>query len=335
VGVRRGTAAPGTLIALLFALASACVSGCAAEIPARRDAEAPPTPQEQASYALVVENDCSTFGLGFIPGGRQLCLGKKEEGFTMLGLGLAELGTGTGVALKHDVMHPGAALPLIAAADLIVLGDTDYIFEAQRARVLPYVPQNSLIEIATAPFNPEALASFDVLAGIAVGVALGLVASELAGEHTFRDTNAGTDPNLFGVTVDKGIGYPIAGALGVGVFAHVAAAEESLFRGMFQSGISRSRGETEGWLWGSLIFGVAHAPNALFMDQSKRASYLEVGVPFITLLGSYLGLVYRWHDYSLLAPVAIHFWYDFLISAIPFFLHPDSSPLSAKIAIPF
>jgi hypothetical protein len=37
-------------------------------------------------------------------------------------------------------------------------------------------------------------------------------------------------------------------------------------------------------------------------------------VPFITVLGGYLGMSYRWHDYALAAPVAIQFG-DFLLSA--------------------
>jgi hypothetical protein len=57
--------------------------------------------------------------------------------------------------------------------------------------------------------------------------------------------------------------------------------------------------------------------------------------PRIPAAGGYLGLVYRWHDYSLAPPVALHFWYDFLLSAIGFALDPQDSILSARVSVPF
>jgi membrane protease YdiL (CAAX protease family) len=58
-------------------------------------------------------------------------------------------------------------------------------------------------------------------------------------------------------------------------------------------------------------------------------------VPFITLLGGYLGLTYRWTGYALSAPVAVHFWYDFIIEAIDFLADPQNSPLSMRIGFSF
>jgi membrane protease YdiL (CAAX protease family) len=140
---------------------------------------------------------------------------------------------------------------------------------------------------------------------------------------------------LFGAEVNSAVGYPVAGAVGIGLFEHVALAEESTFRGLLQSGWSRSAGETRGWIYGSLAFGLIHTTNILFIDPSQRLSYLAVGVPFITLLGSYLGLAYRWSGYSLAPSVAIHFWYDFLIEAVGFVADPKHSPLAATWSVPF
>jgi hypothetical protein len=53
------------------------------------------------------------------------------------------------------------------------------------------------------------------------------------------------------------------------------------------------------------------------------------------VLGGYLGLSYRWHGYGLAAPVAIHFWYDLLISAASFAMDPRHNQLSGSIALPF
>jgi len=102
-----------------------------------------------------------------------------------------------------------------------------------------------------------------------------------------------------------------------------------------QSGLSRAYGETAGWAWASLTFGLVHASNLPFVDRDKRLQYLYAGVPFITVLGSYLGLAYRYGGYRLSKPVAVHFWYDFLIEAIAFVGDPKHSPLSASIGLRF
>jgi membrane protease YdiL (CAAX protease family) len=147
--------------------------------------------------------------------------------------------------------------------------------------------------------------------------------------------NLGTRPVLFGHTVNSAVGYPVATAIGVGVFEQVAIAEESAFRGVLQSGWARTSGEERGWVYGSLTFGLLHATNVLFIDPSQRAKYLAVGVPFITLLGGYLGKAYQWSDYSLAPSVAVHFWYDFLIEAYGFFTDPKHSPLALSWGMPF
>ena len=99
--------------------------------------------------------------------------------------------------------------------------------------------------------------------------------------------------------------------------------------------MARETDETSGWLGASLVFGVAHAPHSLALPAHQRERYLLIGVPAITMLGSFLGLSYRRHDYSLAPPVAIHFWYDLLLSATFFALDPGDNPLSAGITLPF
>ena len=118
-------------------------------------------------------------------------------------------------------------------------------------------------------------------------------------------------------------------------FEHVAIAEETVFRGEVQSSLARSLGETDGWLWGSLVFGGVHALNALFISSGDRVRHLTTSVPFITVAGSWLGLSYRWHRYSLAPSVAEHFWYNTVQSAVFFVLDPQHSPLSASVAFPF
>jgi membrane protease YdiL (CAAX protease family) len=249
-----------------------------------------------------------------------------------MALGAGELATGIAVAIKHDVTYPGAAVPLLALSDLILLQSFDAAIDLQLARRQLYVPQDTLLERALAPFNPRVLAKPEVALGIVGTFAAGLAVTAATDglSPPFRGK-----PILFGKQFQQGLGYATGTAIGVGLFEHVALAEETTFRGFFQSSFARRSGEDLGWIYGSLLFGAMHAPNALFMDSSQRLSYLTIGVPFITVLGSYLGLAYRWNGYSLAPPVAIHFWYDLLISAASFVMDPRNNQLSGSIAIPF
>ena len=210
----------------------------------------------------------------------------------------------------------------------------DAVLESQRAAHYRFVPQESLGELARAPFSADVLSRPAVWAGIAGTLAAGVLVSRVL-DGPVDTQNFGKRPVLFGRQMNSAVGYPIAGAIGIGLFEHVALAEETAFRGLLQSGWARSAGETRGWIYGSLAFGLVHASNILFMDPSQRLTYLAVGVPFITLLGSYLGLAYRESGYSLAPSVAIHFWYDFLIESYGFLADPKHSPLALSWGMPF
>lgn len=329
------SAVRGALWLLLIALASGCGPP---QVPARTSDDAPPSERELDSARRVAEAECGP-GLGLLfPGVGQFCQGKPIEGAVLTSLAAAEIGTAVGVAIEQDdgldgLSHPAAAVPLVGVQNLWIYAYADAVFDRQRAARLRYVPQDSLAELALAPFNFEVLSKTDVWLGTLVATAFG-VGLSAAIDESFDSEHAGEDPNLFGKTLDAPIGYPLAGGVGIALFEHVAIGEESMFRGLLQSHMAREGDETSGWLGASLVFGVAHAPNALLLPSRQRARYLFVGVPAITLLGSFLGLSYQWHDYSLAAPVAIHFWYDLLLSATFFALDPKGSPLSASFTLP-
>jgi membrane protease YdiL (CAAX protease family) len=210
----------------------------------------------------------------------------------------------------------------------------DVALEEQRAKRLRYVPQDSLGEMAMAPFSGEVLARPSVWAGIAGSLGAGILVSAIV-DHGIDTRNAGKRPVIFGRELNTAVGYPLAGAIGAGLFAHVAIAEEMAFRGVLQSSWARSMDETRGWLYASAVFGLAHSSNIAFLDRDQRLTYLAVGVPFITLLGTWLGFAYRSSGYSLAPSVAIHFWYDFLIEAWSFLTDPKNSPLAVSWGMPF
>jgi membrane protease YdiL (CAAX protease family) len=301
---------------------------------ARLTDDEPPMPREIEARERILHDDCSRRLSLLWPGVIQHCRGRTAEGSVLIGLGAAELGVGIGAAVDQGTDSPAAGIPLLAFADLFTASAIDAVLENQRAARYRFVPQESLTEMAASPFSGEVLSKPYVWAGIIGTFAAGILVSRIV-DGPYDTTNFGKRPVLFGQEMNSAVGYPLAGAIGIALFEHVAVAEESVFRGLVQSGFSRSSGETKGWIYGSLVFGLAHSTNVFFIDESQRATYLLVGVPFITLLGSYLGLAYRWSGYSLGPSVAIHFWYDFLIEAWGFILDPKHSPLAVTWSMPF
>jgi len=321
----------------LVALALLLFAACSRPIQHARTEHFQPTfPAEARARERVQHAACSErWGLLF-PGLGHLCQRDLKHGIPLLAAGAAELGTTIAVATTEadGISHPGAALPAIAFQDLWVYGVAEPMLRRQLAVEALYTPQDSAGDLLAAPYNLQVLKRPEVWAGLAGTLALGIGVSMLVDETGSTD-HLGEDPNLFGKTVDRRVGYPLAFATGTGLFLHVAVAEEVVFRGAVQSAIARRSGETVGWLEASLLFGAVHSFNLVAIPDEQRTRYLLVGVPFITAIGGYLGWVYRKNDYSLAPSVALHFWYDLLLSATFFAMDPQRSPISAQLAFPF
>ena len=300
----------------------------------RRTPDEPAGDREVEAERHFREPGCKPPLSAFFPGLGQMSCGRPGEGATLAVLGAAELGTALAAGAARGFDSAAAEVPLLAYADLLTASTIDLVLDAQRAERLPFVPQESLSELARAPFDARVLSRPAVWAGIAGAVAASVALSRLV-DGPLDTRNFGTRPVLFGSSLQAAVGYPLATAIGIGLFEHVAVAEESAFRGVLQSGWSRKSGETAGWAWASLSFGLLHVGNLPFVDRKDRLKYLYSAVPFITLLGGYLGLTYRWSGYGLSAPVAVHFWYDFLIEAVDFLADPKNSPLSMRLGFSF
>lgn len=303
---------------------------------ARRSPAEPPSPRELEAAEAVRDAACSPNWSLLFPGLGQLCLGEVGKGVFLAGAGAGELTTviaaakATGAGLEH----PAVALPAVALQDLWVYGAADAAITEALARGAPFAPQDTAADLVAAPFNVEVMKRPEVWAGLAAVLAIGIGATLLVEDLDAGD--AGSAPNLFGEEFDPAVGYPLGLAAAGALFTHVGIAEESLFRGVLQSGLARSSGEDAGWIIGSLVFGAVHAPNALVLeDPDERRDYLLYALPVITAIGGYLGWVYKESDYSLAPSTAIHFWYDFLLTATFFVLEPKRSPLSAGITIRF
>jgi membrane protease YdiL (CAAX protease family) len=319
-----------------WVVAAAMCAACAPVMhQARLSNDEPPSQRETEARARIESHpDCySRLGV-LVPGYLQMCRGRTADGAVLAGLGIAELGGAVAGSVANGITSNEAGLPLLALGDLITLSVMDAGLENQRALKLKYVPQENLSELARAPFSFDVLQRPAVWGGILGTLAAGLLVSRLV-DGPITTEGFGKRPTLFGHNANSALGYPAAAGIGVALFEHVAIAEESAFRGLLQSSWSRQYGEDRGFVYASLSFGALHATNIFFIDSSQRVKYLAAGVPFITLLGSYLGLVYRQSGYSLGPSVAIHFWYDFLVEAVSFAGDPKSSPLALSWGTPF
>jgi membrane protease YdiL (CAAX protease family) len=326
----------GAALAALAALVGVALAACCRPVAtARTTPVEPPAPRELDAAARHRARACSP-ALGWLwPGLAQACLGQGAEAAALGGLAAAEAGAAIATYVAtDDGEHPGVALPLVALQDLWVYGLAAAAIDEDLAAHAPYAPRDTTADLVAAPWNLAVLRRPAVWAGTLGLLAVGIGASLLVDESADA-ARAGDDPDVFGRRFDAPVGYPLGFGVGVGLFAHVAAAEEALFRGVLQSRFARHAGETQGWVGASLLFGLAHAPNALLLPAEQRRDYLLIGLPVITAAGAYLGWVYRDGAYGLAAPVAIHFWYDLLLTTTFFVLDPEAAPWSAGVTIPF
>lgn len=270
------------------------------------------------------------------PGLGQLCTGRPAEGALLLGLGVAELSAGGAVLALTDpppdadrFASPGRTVLFVAVQDLWVYGVSRSTVDQALARGQLYAPPDELPGMLAAPFDPRVLRRPSVFAAILV-----LSAGGTALQWGLDTPTAfGGRPNLFGARPSEAVGYPLAAGMHGLLMSHVAVAEEIAFRGIVQSGAARATSETGGWLIGSAVFGPLHAANALLLPEEERLWYLAVAVPWITVTGSWLGLVYRWGDYSLTGPIAVHWWYNMLVSATAFAADPEENTFNATIRV--
>jgi membrane protease YdiL (CAAX protease family) len=316
------------------ALSLVLLAGCGSPPrPARTSAAEPERPREREARERWEHRRCSPYWGFLYPGLGHICLRQDAEGGALLGVTTAE-----GAALAAGIVKGQRSVTWatgIAVQDAYVYGAFAPLLQRQLAQHKRFVPEDTLAELLFAPFNGRVLSRPDVWGGIVGMSAAGVAVSMLLLDRG-RAYHPGGTPRLFGHDVPPGIAYPAAGLTYGALFSHVAVAEETTFRGVVQSGLSRACGEGCGWAVGSFAFGLFHATNAFAIDDPKaRARYLAIGVPYLVLAGQYLGGSYWLNRYSLAPPVAIHFWYDLILSIVDFALDPRQSPISARIGLPF
>jgi len=196
------------------------------------------------------------------------------------------------------------------------------------------ITRETLDELYTAPFRPSVLKSPWFWAGVPAMLALGIGVSYLA-ERGDDDPAAPTPPTIFevdkvnflGKNFSPGAGFALGSAYYAALFSAVGVGEEALFRGVVQTELEERWG-LPGVAVASAIFGAIHITNF------KDARTVAIAIPTLSVLGGVLGLAYRATDHKLATSVAMHFWYDTLLSLAAFAVDPQSQPFTVQYASP-
>jgi membrane protease YdiL (CAAX protease family) len=194
------------------------------------------------------------------------------------------------------------------------------------------ITHESLDDLFTAPFRPSVLKSPWFWAGVPAMLALGIGISYVAERD---DSGAPTPPTIFdvdkvnvmGKSFSPGAGYALGSGFFAVLFSSVGVGEESLFRGVIQTELEERWG-LPGIAVASAIFGAIHVTN--FQDAKTAA----IAVPTLSVLGGVLGMAYHSSGHKLATSVAMHFWYDTLLSMAAFAVDPQNQPFVVNYARP-
>jgi membrane protease YdiL (CAAX protease family) len=278
------------------------------------------------------------------PGCGHLYLGDSVGWAYLLG-GVALVGGGIGLIAGETVSLSGGSSSAKVPVGLLLAttGQNLWfysIFDAYRdARVARgdegyriHITHESLDELFVAPFNPSVLKSPWVWAGVPAMLALGIGVSYVA------ERGGSTDPapptifdvdkvNFMGKNFSRGAGYALGSGFFAALFSSVGVGEESLFRGVIQTELEERWG-LPGIAVASAIFGAIHITNF------KDGRTIAIAIPTLSVLGGVLGMAYHSTGHKLATSVAMHFWYDTLLSMAAFAFDPTNQPFVVNYARP-
>jgi membrane protease YdiL (CAAX protease family) len=350
--IAQGDVAPSVRIAAVEALASTSIGAMASVVDeiSRRDPDRAVRDAARRAYRRLApfrKRPGSAAGLSILcPGCGHFYLGERGAGAAYLATTAALLGTGIALLSEGgspeiddfatDSNDPIGLLLLSGGQNVWFTAIFDAYRDARLARGnhgydLP-ITSETLGDLASAPFRPRVLASPWVWAGVPLAVAAGIGLLSLVEDDEVSATRTlfdGGGVNFLGRRFSTGAGFALGELYYGGLFVPVAVGEEALFRGTLQSALSESLGVWGGWATASLLFGAAHIGN--FSQPGTDLTTAAVAIPFITAVGSGLGLAYIQTEFRLETSVAMHFWYDFLLGSVYFVADPDSQPFVVRV----
>ena len=150
------------------------------------------------------------------------------------------------------------------------------------------VPGESLVDLALAPFKPDHLLRWTTALPLVFPMYIAFSKAKA------DDWVIAPAPDI--TRTDMRRGYPA-------MMGFVAVGEEAFFRGYLNNSLSSWLGPGWGLVTSSAVFGLAHTGDA---GTANR------GVAF--LYGLYLGSLQQMNDYGIGQGVALHYWWNTLVS---------------------
>lgn len=180
------------------------------------------------------------------------------------------------------------------------------------------IPSANVPALMRAPFDAAVMRKPEVWIPTAAVAVLGIV-ELFVFENTFFDAPV----SILGQSMSPG--YALVAGTGINTFDYwvVAMGEEALFRGVLQTVLTESLGPVLGIGLATAMFSLAHYTGGL--PQMAVAGFG----------GLYDGLVYFFNGHDLRSTVALHFWYDLIVSTADFLLSPNDQEFTFRIAVPF
>ncbi|MDH4246395.1 MAG: CPBP family intramembrane metalloprotease [Deltaproteobacteria bacterium] len=159
---------------------------------------------------------------------------------------------------------------------------------AYAARYTVPAPQETLTDLVLAPFNPDHLLRWTTILPLSLPL---YIAFSKATPDTWV-----IQPDADITRTEMRRGYPV-------MMGFVAVGEESFFRGYLNNSLSNWLGPTWGLVTSSAFFGLAHSGQAGTANRGMAFAY-----------GLYLGALQQMNDYGIGQGVAIHYWWNTLVS---------------------
>lgn len=158
-----------------------------------------------------------------------------------------------------------------------------------------YMPNESLADLAYAPFEGKVLRKPEVWGGFLGAMTLAGIVGYL---HMQDAQNCCANASTRTAKVISS--FPV----GIG--------EEAYFRGFMQPALMGYMSPTAAIWTTSVAFGLAHVGNTYGMNKEQARRYMTYTIPFLTAYGAYFGWVSHKNN-SLKECVALHVWYDFTL----------------------
>jgi len=186
-----------------------------------------------------------------------------------------------------------------------------------------HIDDTPTYQLVTAPFQLAQLTNPWVLGALLVGGG----AAAISGAHADKRQRDVSRVGMWGDDWNKNDGTAIYGVSSLSISLGAGVAEEAVFRGLLQPVLEDAWGTGPGLLATSGFFGAAHLVGQNGLQPGAVLSAAAGGL--------YFGYLYDHDDHRLAAPIAAHFWYDFMIFAVGFIVDPDNNPLGVRVKFNF